>query len=418
MRSRDLVLEAINHRDPGKIPVDLGSTGVTGIHVRAVENLRKYYGLEYKPVKVIEPFQMLGEVDEELANIIGTDVQGIFGNKDMFGISQQSGWKEFRTFWGQVVLFPEGFNTTYGEDGSLLIYPEGDTSVPPCAKMPREGFFFDAIIRQEPIDEDSLNPENNLQEFGFLSDEDLNYWRNEFEKARNSDKAIITNFGGTAIGDIALVPGLNLKHPRGIRDVTEWYISTVARQDYLHAVFERQTDIAIKNLEKIYQNGGDAVDVVFLCGTDFGTQTSRFCSVELFKSLYAPYYKKMNDWIHTNTPWKTFKHSCGAVEPLIKEFINCGFDILNPVQINAAGMDPVRLKKEYGNHIVFWGGGVDTQRVLAFSTVEEVKKQVIENCRIFGKGGGFVFNTVHNIQANVPVENIVAMIETLKEINR
>jgi len=417
MKSRDIVLQAINHRDPGKIPFDMGSTGVTGIHVLAVEKLRKYYGLESRPVKVIEPYQMLGEVDEELAMIAGTDVQGIFGRKNMFGISHEGRWKEFRTFWGQVVLVPENFNTGYDEDGSLLIYPEGDTSVPACARMPREGFFFDATVRQDPIDENRLNPEDNLEEFGYLTGDDLNYWRNEFKKARLSDRAIITNFGGTAIGDIALVPGLNLKHPKGIRDVTEWYISTVARQNYLHAVFERQTDIALKNLELLYSNGGDAVDVVFLCGTDFGTQTSRFCSTELFRSLYAPYYKKMNDWIHTNTSWKTFKHSCGAVEPLIREFIECGFDILNPVQINAAGMDPVKLKREYGNDIVFWGGGVDTQKVLAFGSPGEVRNQVIENCRIFGKGGGFVFNTVHNIQANVPVENIVEMIETLKEIN-
>ncbi|HOK73971.1 MAG TPA: uroporphyrinogen decarboxylase family protein [Bacteroidales bacterium] len=417
MTSKEIILAALDHKETGRIPVDFGSTSVTGIHVRAVENLRNYYGLEKKPVKVIEPFQMLGEIDEDLAEILGTDVIGLTSRKNMFGIPQDEGWKEFRTFWGQVVLLPEKFNTTFDEDGALLIYPEGDTSVPPCAKMPKAGYFFDAIIRQEPIDENNLNVEDNLEEFSLIQEEDIAWWKKQFDLARKSNKAVVANFGGTAIGDIALVPGLNLKCPKGIRDVAEWYISTVARQDYLHKIFEKQTDIALQNLSKLQKAGGDAVDVVFICGTDFGTQTSTFCSGEVFDRLYAPYYKKMNDWIHSNTRWKTFKHSCGAVEPFIRKFIECGFDILNPVQINAAGMNPVQLKKKYGKDIVFWGGGVDTQKVLAFGTPQDVRRQVIENCRIFGEGGGFVFNTVHNIQANVPVENIVSMVETLKELN-
>ena len=417
MTPKEITLSSLNHIDPGKIPIDLGGTGVTGIHVRAVENLRRHYGILREPVKVIEPYQMLGEVDYELADVLGTHVHGIISRKNMFGIPQDEGWKEFRTFWGQTVLVPEKFNTGKADDGSLLIYPEGDTSVDPCAKMPTEGFFFDAIIRQDPVDDDKLNVEDNLEEFSLISDDDLLFWKKSFEKAAKTGKAVIAGFGGTAIGDIALVPAMNLKHPKGIRDVAEWYMSTVMRSDYLHQIFGRQTDIALHNMARIYENGGDVVDVVFICGTDFGTQISTFISPEAFESLYAPYYRKMNDWIHKNTNWKTFKHSCGAVEPFISRFSDCGFDILNPVQISAAGMDPDHLKNKYGQEIVFWGGGVDTQKVLAFGTPAEVREQVQNNCRIFRKDGGFVFNTVHNIQANVPVENIVAMVETLKEIN-
>jgi hypothetical protein len=418
MTSREITLAALGHKETGKIPFDMGGTGVTGIHVKAVENLRKHYGLDSRPVKVIEPYQMLGEVDEELAALAGIDVYGILSRKNMFGIPQDEEWKEFRTFWGQTVLVPEKFNTSKDTDGSLLIYPEGDLSVAPCAKMPTKGFFFDALNRQEPIDESKLDVNDNLEEFGLMSEEDLSYWKNQFQKARNCGKAVIAGFGGTAIGDIALVPGLNLKHPKGIRDVAEWYMSTVMRTDYLHQIFEKQTEIAIQNLSSLYDNGGDVVDVVFICGTDFGTQISTFCSGETFEELYAPYYRKMNDWIHANTNWKTFKHSCGAIEPFISRFINCGFDILNPVQISATGMDPGFIKNKYGKDIVFWGGGVDTQKVLAFGTPAEVREQVINNCKIFSRDGGFVFNTVHNIQANVPVENIVEMINTIQEINR
>jgi hypothetical protein len=417
MTSRTLINRALQHIDPGKIPVDLGSTGVTGIHVLAVMKLRKYFGLEEKPVKVIEPFQMLGEVDDELASIIGLDVIGLYSRNDMFGISHDGKWKEYKTLWGQTVLVPEKFNTTADEDSSVMIYPEGDTTVPASAKMPAAGYFFDAIVRQEPIDDMNLNVEDNLEEFSLITVEDISHWKKEFSKARESDKAVIASFGGTAIGDIALVPGLNLKHPKGIRDVAEWYMSTVIRQDYLHRIFEKQTDIALQNLRALFENGGDIVDVVFICGTDFGTQISTFCSAGTFDELYAPYYSKINDWIHKNTKWKTFKHSCGAVEPFISRFIDCGFDILNPVQISAAGMDPQHLKDKYGKDIVFWGGGVDTQKVLAFGSPGEVREQVIKNCSIFRKNGGFVFNPVHNIQANVPVRNIVTMFGTLKEIN-
>ena len=125
----------------------------------------------------------------------------------------------------------------------------------------------------------------------------------------------------------------------------------------------------------------------------------------------------MNDWIHSHTTWKGFKHSCGAIVPFLPVLIEAGFDIINPVQINAKGMDSKMLKKEFGKDLTFWGGGIDTQRVLPFGTPDEVRRQVLEQCEIFGRDGGFVFNTVHNIQANVPVENVVAMLDALKIFN-
>ena len=177
---------------------------------------------------------------------------------------------------------------------------------------------------------------------------------------------MIATFGGTALGDIALVPAPFLKHPKGIRDITEWYVSTSSRQDYVHKVFERQCEIALENLEKIYAAIGDIVQAVFICGTDFGTQTSAFCSVKTFNNLYFPYYKKVNDWIHSHTQWKTFKHSCGAVSKFLPSFIEAGIDILNPVQCSATGMDPEQLKANFGDRLVFWGGGVDTQKSASF----------------------------------------------------
>ena len=408
-------IATINHRQPEKIVIDFGSTAVTGIHVVVVEKLREYYGLEKWPVKVTEPYQMLGEIDDELINAMGIDVIGLYGEKNMFGIANKD-WKLHKTFWGQEVLFPGEFNYTYNSNGDIMIHAEGDTSVPPSAMMPKTGYFFDALNRQEPVDDSRLKVEDNLEEFTRLKDHDIKYWKGQAQSVENSGKGVMASLGGTALGDIALVPGLNLKHPKGIRGVEEWYISTLIREDLIKEIYDRETDIALENLSEIYEVVGDTINTVFICGTDFGTQNSTFCSPESYSRVWLPYYKKVNDWIHANTGWKTFKHSCGAVEPLIDLFIESGFDILNPVQINASGMDPKELKRKYGDRIVFWGGGVDTQGVFAFGTPAQVKEQVKREVSILNENGGFVFNTVHNIQANVPFENVVAMLEALKEI--
>jgi len=283
--------------------------------------------------------------------------------------------------------------------------------------MPKSGYFFDAIIRQQPIDDDKLNPKDNLEEFTPVDGASLDYWERTICQLTTSGKGIIASLGGTALGDIALVPGMQLKNPKGIRDVAEWYMSTVLRPDYIHSVFEKQTELAIENFKRIYERIGNQIDAVFICGTDFGTQESTFCSPDQFSEMYLPYYKRINDWMHQHTAWKSFKHSCGAVESFMPLFIEAGFDIINPVQINAKGMDPRHLKNAYGKELVFWGGGVDTQKMLSFGTPAEVKKQVLENCDIFAQDGGFVFNTVHNIQANVPIENLAAMLEAIHEFN-
>jgi uroporphyrinogen-III decarboxylase len=417
MNSKQRFKASLDHKDPGKIVIDFGSTGVTGVHVKAIENLRKFYSLPENPVKVTEPYQMLGEIEPDLAEIIGIDIKGIPSRTTMFGFENKN-FREFRTFWGQVVLVPEDFKTRLDEEGDLLIYPEGDTLVSPSAKMPKLSYFFDSISRQKPIDESRLDPEDNIEEFKLLSERDMIYLKAAVEKVKDSGKGIIAGAGGTALGDIALVPGPFMKNPRGIRDVSEWYMSTLTRQDYIHKVFEKQTEIALKNLKTFHSIMGDAIDAIYMCGTDFGTQDSLFCDPLTFSSLYGPYYKIMNGWVHKNTSWKTFKHSCGAVEPLLPYFIDCGFDIINPVQTNASGMSPEILKEKYGDKLVFWGGGMDTQKILPFGNPAGIREEVLRKCDIFGKKGGFIFNTVHNVQANIPVKNLVAMIDTLHEINR
>ena len=414
MNSKDKIKRVFDFKE-GPVPIDFGAAPVTGIHCSIVEGLREYFGLEKRPVEILCPYQMLGKIDDDLKTKLMIDTDHIWGKYNMFGTTQQS-FREYRTPWGQDVLISSEMVLENMPDGSVRTYPQGDITAAPSGQMPDGGFFFDSLIRQSSIDDTALNPEDNTEEYQPVDDSALQYYREELSRV-DKNKWIIGNFGGTAIGDVSLVPAPQLLAPKGIRDVEEWYISTALRPDYLHKVFEKQVEIAIINLDKIYEVVGEDIDTVYVCGNDLGTQIAPLCSVDTYVELYKPYHFRINEWIHSNTGWKTFKHSCGAVEPFIAHFIDAGFDIVNPVQKTAAGMDLKLLKKKYGRDIVFWGGGVDTQYTLPSGSPEEVRTEVLETCEIMARDGGYVFNAIHNIQALTPVINIVAMIDAVREFN-
>jgi hypothetical protein len=417
MNSRQRVLAALNHQQPDRVPLDLGGGPVTGMHASSVYQLRQALKLDPPgtPVKVIEPYQMLGAIAPDLIERLGVDVVPLGSPRTMFGF-RTDGWKPWTLFDGTPVLVPGEFNTQPEPNGDILMYPEGDRTAPPSGRMPKGGFYFDTIVRQEPIDDATLDPADNLEEFGPVSEADLEYYAREADRLwRETDQAILANFGGTAFGDIALVPAPFLKRPRGIRDVAEWYMSTVSRFDYVYEVFNRQCEIALANLARIYSAVGDRVTAVFITGTDFGTQSGPFIGPPMYRKLYQPFHARVNGWVHEHTPWKTFIHSCGSVMALLPDIVAAGFDILNPVQCSAVGMDPQTLKDRFGAQLTFWGGGVDTQKTLPFGTPDEVRRQVHERLKIFGRGGGFVFNPVHNVQARTPAENLCAMYDAVAE---
>jgi hypothetical protein len=387
------------------------------MHVSTVYALRQALKLDppETPVKVVEPFQMLGEIAADLIKALGVDIVGLSSRATMFGFRNE-GWKRWRLPDGTPVLVPDGFNTTPDAEGNVMMFPQGDKSVPPCARMPKNGFYFDALDRQKPIDWGKMDVDNNLEEFSSVSNEELTHYKNEAERLyAETDKAVFASFGGTSFGDIALVPGLQLKNPKGIRGVKEWYMCHVRKQDYVLRVFERQCEVALENFKKLFKAVGNRVAAVFITGTDFGTQRGPFMSNASYRRLYKPFHKRINDWVHENTSWKTFMHSCGSVEPLITDFVEAGFDILNPVQTSATNMDPYMLKAKYGDKMVFWGGGVDTQNILPFGTPRQIKKDVQQRIRTFAPGGGFVFNTIHNVQPRIPVKNVLAMFDAVRE---
>lgn len=417
MTSKERLQTTLNHQEPDRVCVDFGATSVTGIHVSVLSKLwQRVFGQHDYRVKVIEPYQMLGEIDPGLRDALGIDVIGTFARKSLIGTDEEGAWKPFRMFDGTEVMIPHNLNYTIDpEKGDLLAYPGGDLAAGPSVRMPNGGYFFDTIIRQDPIDDSKLNPDDNTEEFGLFSQDDLNYYRaKKHWIERNPEYGSLLVIPGTGFGDIALVPAPFLKHPKGIRDIQEWYISPLIRPDYILKIFEKQCEIGLQNIDTLAGIFGDLVQVAMVSGTDFGTQSTTFISPESYREFYKPFHSAVNRRIHEKTNWKTFIHSCGAIHDLIPEFIDAGFDILNPVQASAVGMDARELKKEFGKDIVFWGGGVDTQKTLPYGTPEEVYREVRERIDIFGSGGGFVFNTVHNIQGNVPVENVEAMMRALK----
>jgi hypothetical protein len=417
LNSRERIRAAIHHQQPDRVPLDLGGTEVTGIAASAYARLRQALGLPQRPPKIGEPYQMLAEVEDDVRCRLGIDTVPLKLPVTIFGFRNE-GWKPWQLFDGTQVLVPRQFITREAENGDLLLFPGGDTSAPPSARMPRGGYYFDAIIRQQPFDEISLDPEEWVRDnCSLYTDEDLRYLEAQAKQLYHStDWSIVCVFGGGEFGEISSVPAVNVPQPKGIRDPMDWYMAHIAHPEYIKGIFELQCEIGLRNAELLWQAVGSKVDVVYVSGTDLGTQQGAFLSPSMYREFYKPFHKRLNDWIHQHTSWKTFYHTCGSIVDLLDDLVESGVDILNPVQCSARGMDPVFLKETYGDRLVFWGGGVDTQWTLPFGTPAQVYEQVRERVRVFGRGGGFVFNPVHNIQQNVPVENMLAMFEALERL--
>ena len=418
MTSRERVQAALEHREPDRVPIDMGSSFVTGIVVTTYAKLRRKLGLNHTPPKVNDLLQMLAEVELPMLEKLGLDVIALFPRGRFFG-NPAGNWKPWTTFDGTEVLVPGGFRYRTDDRGGLLLSPGGDTSKPPSGRMPKDGYYFDIIVRQEPLDWDRLDPAGFAEQFTRYSDDELERLSATADSLfRNTSYSILGSFGGGSLGDMPLVLASELEHPKGIRSYDDWLMAHLTHPEYIEGVFALQTERCLENLELYRQAVGDRISAIFISGTDFGTQRGTFISPDLYRGLYLPFHKRINDWVHAHTKWKTFFHSCGSIYYLIPDLIEAGVDILNPVQCSAAEMDPARLKREFGDKVVFWGGGVDTQHTLPFGTPEDVRREVAERIRIFAPGGGFIFNTIHNIQAKTPIENLLAMFESAHEAGR
>jgi len=402
MTSRERVLAALDFREPDRVPLDLGGSIMSGIMAQPLDRLRRHLGLPVKPVRVYEVFQMLGEVEMELVEALGIDVLPVVPPVQFFGLRRE-GWKPWRLWDGTEVLMPGQFNIEVDPaSGDWLLRSGGDPTRAVEGRMPQAGFYFDMPALTASHFDYVPPPLEQVRREYRLQSEQLEFLAARAEHLRRTtDKALFLGcwdyFGLPWVGSIPDFLVLMVTDPAYVRDL-----------------FEVRTETALDNLEKTRTWLGENIDILGLDGTDYGSQNAELFSPELFARLYVPFFKIQNDWVHRNTGWKTWLHTCGSVTRIVPLLIEAGVDILNPVQTSAAGMDPAWLKREFGGKITFWGGGVDTQRTLPFASAAEVAAEVRERVRLLAPGGGFVFNTIHNVQQGTPPENIVAAYEAAR----
>jgi hypothetical protein len=403
--SRERVLAALAFREPDRVPLDLGGSIMSGIMAHPLDRLRRHLGLEDRPVRVYEVFQMLGEVEMDLVERLGLDVLPVEPLVQFFGLKRE-GWKPWRLWDGTEVLVPGAFDVEVSPEGDWLLHSGGDPARPVEGRMPRGGFYFDMPALTASHYDYSPPPLEEVRRQYRLGTPELEFLAARAEHLRRTtDKALFLGcwdfFGLPWVGSIP-----------------DFLVLMVSDPGYVRELFEVRTHTALDNLEKAWRYLGDNIDILGLDGTDYGSQNTELFSPQLFAELYVPFFKAQTGWVHRRTPWKTWLHTCGSVTRLVPMLVEAGIDILNPVQTSAAGMDPAWLKREFGGKIAFWGGGVDTQRTLPFAPADKVAEEVRERVRLLAPGGGFVFNTIHNVQQGTPPQNIVAAYETARAAGR
>ena len=402
MTSRERVLMALNFEEPDRVPMDLGGTIMSGIMAHALDRLRKYLWLERRPVKVYEVFQMLGEVEMDVVDRLGIDVLPVEPLVQFFGLRRKN-YKPWKLCDGTDVLVPGQFEVETDPEGNYLIHNEGDINKQVEGRMPKDGYYFDMQSMTEthldfnPPSLDEIKKENHL------SRKELEFLQKRAEKLRKeTDKALLLGcWGKVGLPSVGSIP--------------DFLCLMAMDKTYIKDMFAIRTETAIKNMELLKEYLGDNIDILGLDGYDYGSQKAELFSPEWFEELFVPYLKEQNDWVHNNTNWKTWQHTCGSITKIFPMLVETHLDIINPVQCSAEGMDPAWLKNTFGKKLVFWGGGVDTQKTLPFGTTEDVKSEVMERLKIFAPGGGYVFNPVHNIQHGTPPENIAVAYDTVKK---
>lgn len=377
MESRERVRLALGHKEADRVPFDLGGTGVTLIHLTAYMNLRRYLGLAERKPQIAYMAEQLAVVEPDVMDRLEVDV---------VPVKPQA---------------PLGFQYEFRDEGDYEAYT--DEWGIGWRKPKVGGFYYD--MYQHPLA--GAEALRDLKAFEFPDPLDENRFRH---LRRDAEAAAAT---GKAVALASICPGM-LEVYSWLRGYEQFYIDMAANHRFVEYMLDRMVEFKRAYWQRALGEIGDLVDVVCEADDMAGQQTLLF-SPDVYRTVVKPRHAKLFTAIKSYAPVKLFFHSCGAVRPLIKDLIEAGIDILNPVQISAAGMDPQELKREFGRDLVFWGGGVDTQGVLGSGTPELVREHVRRNIEVFKPGGGFVFATVHDIQANVPPENIMAMWETWRD---
>lgn len=395
MNSRQRVLAALEHREPDRVPIDIGGTRQSGIAASTYHKLKERLGLR-TPTRVYDVYQMLAEIERPVLERFGADIVGLQRPVVAFGIRNEH-WKPWQLFDGTPVEVPGGFSPAVQPNGDLLLrHPDGR----PLARMPQGGYYFDRVD-QFP---GAAHADPETLPLPLLTSEECDHLHAQAEAwYHQSDLAIVAAMG----------PPYELFFGLGTGDFQAWMITLATEPDYVEALYERLVEAWLENLRRFSEAVGDRVQVLQF-NDDLGTQNAPFLSLAMFRRLIMPYYQRGLDWVHRNTKMKVFMHNDGAIFDFLPTLIEMGVDVLNPVQTTARGMDPGKLKAKFGDRLVFWGGSCDCQGTLAFGTPDQVAREVEEHVRILAPGGGYVFTSVHNVQAQVPPENVIALYDTAR----
>jgi len=402
VNSRERVLRAVNFERPDRVPIDLGATRASGINAVVYDRLKRRMGME-SPTRIHDTMQMLAEVEPEVVKRLHVDVLPLEPATMRWARQDAVEGVRRTLFSGLDAYFPPGTRIEERHDGSWVLKSADGRD---AARMPKDGYYFDFIrptMAGARIDPAAFRPCDTVP------DEELEafaqYGRFLFE---STDKALLG--WGACISLVGLSALLAENITQGSLD--EWLCMLMTERETAHEMMGRYVDAVIKRMELYHQAVGPYCFAWGIASDDAGTQGAELLSPDLFREMIKPHYERLCGWVHAHTNWKTWLHSCGSIYGYLADWIDAGVDILNPVQISAANMEPARLMAEFGGKIVFWGGGCNTQHVLPFGTPEEVRDHVRRNIKAFAAGsGGFVFTQVHNIQQDVPVENVEAMFD-------
>ncbi len=404
MTSRERVRLALAHQEADRVPLDIGGTLWTGIHMDEYCELAKAYSPASLPPMIYEQFQMLARIDEPMRRWLMGDVAVVESPVMTWGLRNE-GWKPWTTYRGNTVLMPGDFAPVDGGDGFLYLRDgQGEN----LAMINKGGLYFERCC---PVHmRDDFEP-MSLQAFGesiaLYTEEELRTIQRE--AARLYGETELSVFGACNKGQLSTF-GLYANCT-----ITDWLVLLMTEPEYTYDILATHAEKAVENFRLYLEAAGRYCDAVAVSGMDYGIQASELFQPDVFRDQYMPHMKTINGYIHAHSRCKTFYHSCGSIRNILPYMIEGGVDIINPVQTSATGMDPEQLKREFGDKLVFWGGGADTQSVLPNATPEEVYRHVKERLDIFAPGGGFVFSPVHNLQYGVPPANVEAMLRSVRD---
>ncbi len=411
MNSRERIISTIEHREPDRVPLDIGATPSSGISAIGYAKLGKYLKMDSK-VKVYDVVQQLAEPEDWFLDRFGVDVIDVARAWH----TADSDWKPSTLPDGSKSFIPSWFNPEAAENGDTVVY---DHSGELLARMPQGATFYDQTYF--PYLEDYPDAYSDLPEamqkvlWAYLAQSpwqdagDPDFWNRLRETClrlrQNTDRALFMGVGCNMF-----------EWGTFLRRMDNFLMDIIAEPEAVEPLLDALLTIHLQTLEKVCTHLGDIIDI-FRFGDDLGMSTGPFMSPDTYRTLFKPRHKQLVTYLKEHSTSKAFLHSCGSIYKLLPDLIDVGYDVINPIQTNCTDMEPERLKKEFGRDITFWGAGADTSTVLNHGTPQEVRKHVLKRLEIFAPGGGYVFNSIHNIMPDVPPENILAMLEALAEFN-